>query len=221
MTSASALHFRSGARVAALKLAGAAALALLLGACASKGTPTSYYDFGPLPQQAATSANPATPAANRLGAIIVADVSGPAALDSERMHYRLLYADARQARPYAYNQWTATPLQLLTQRIKGRLAQSGVKVLSATDSASSGTLLRMEVDDFTQNFDSATRSSGHVSLRASVFRNHRLVDQKTFSGSSPAASADAAGGAQALADATDALAADVLAWLTALPPQKE
>ena len=197
-------------------MAAAATLALTLGACASKGTPTAQYDFGPL-----TAAAPAPASVAQIGALIVADVSGPAALDTERMQYRLLYADARQSRPYAYNQWTSTPLQLLTQRMKARIAQAGVKVLSSTDAAASATLLRMEVDDFTQNFDSATSSSGQISLRASVFRNHRLVDQKTFSRSSPAASADAAGGARALADASDALAADVLAWLAALPLQKE
>jgi cholesterol transport system auxiliary component len=190
------------------------AMALALGACASKGVPTSQYDFGPLP--AATAA--AAPASASIGAIIVADVTGPAALESERMHYRLLYADARQSRPFAYNQWTSTPVQLLTQRMKARLAQAGVKVLSTTDAAASATVLRMEVEDFAQNFDTATSSTGVLRLRASVFRNHRLVDQKTFSSSVPAPSADAAGGARALADASDAVAADLLTWLAALPP---
>jgi cholesterol transport system auxiliary component len=57
-----------------------------------------------------------------------------------------------------------------------------VKVLSTTDAAASTTVLRMEVEDFAQNFDSATSSKG-VLVRASVFRNHRLVEQKTFSSS--------------------------------------
>jgi len=193
-----------------------AAMALLLGACASKGPSTSQYDFGPLPAAAQASPQNVAPVS-----IIIADITGPASLDAERMHYRLLYADARQSRPYAYNQWTSTPLQLLTQRMKARIAQAGVKVLSTTDAAASVNLLRMEVEDFTQNFDTATSSSGVVRLRASVFRAHKLVDQKTFSRSAPAPSADAAGGARALADASDAVAADVLAWLAALPPSKE
>ena len=188
-----------------------AALAVLLGACASKGPTPAHFDFGPLPQQAAATAT--------VGPLIVADVSGPASLDTERMQYRLLYADARQSRPYAYNQWTATPLQLMTQRLKARIAQSGVKVLSTTDAATGATLLRTELDDFAQNFDTATASHGTISLRASVFRAHKLVDQKTFSRSVPAPSADAAGGARALADAADALSADVLAWLATLPAQ--
>ena len=189
-----------------------AALAVLLGACASKGPTPAHFDFGPLPQQVTT-------ATSSVGPLIVADVSGPASLDTERMQYRLLYADARQSRPYAYNQWTATPLQLMTQRLKARIAQSGVKVLSTTDAATGAMLLRTELDDFAQNFDTATASHGTISLRASVFRAHKLVDQKTFSRSAPAPSADAAGGARALADAADALSADVLAWLATLPAQ--
>lgn len=198
--------FRNGIMLVAATLA--------LGACASKGQPTVQYDFGP-------SAIPSAPAsASNIGAIIVADVTGPAALDGERMHYRLLYADARQSRPYAYNQWTATPLQLLTQRMKTNLSHGGVQVLSTTDAAASPTVLRMEVEDFAQNFDTATSSQGVLRMRASVFRNHRLVEQKTFSSIKPAPSGDAAGGARALADATDALAADLLTWLAALPPSK-
>ncbi|WP_308495443.1 ABC-type transport auxiliary lipoprotein family protein [Duganella flavida] len=192
-----------------------AAMALALGACASKGQTTANYDFGPLP---ATATAPSS--ASKIGAIIVADVSGPAALDTERMHYRLLYADARQQRPYAYNQWASTPAQLLTQRMRARFAQAGMKVLSTTDAAASTTVLRMEVEDFAQNFDTATSSQGVLSLRASVFRNHQLVDQKTFSSSIAAPSADAAGGARALAEASDAVAAEMLNWLAALPPSK-
>jgi cholesterol transport system auxiliary component len=197
----------------------ALAAALLLSACAGSASrsTTTLYDFGPLPQAAAPGAQAGAGA--QLPALIVADVDGPPALDSERMQYRLLYADARQARPYAYNQWTSTPPQLLTQRIKARLAQAGVKVLTSTDVGSGAPMLRLELDDFAQNFASATQSSGDLAVRASLFRNHRLVDQRTFRRSSPAPSADAAGGARALADASDALAADLLAWLATLTPQ--
>jgi len=190
-----------------------AALAVLLGACASKGPTQAHFDFGPLPQPAAVTAGSIAP-------IIVADMTGPASLDSERMHYRLLYADARQQRPYAYNQWTATPLQLMTQRLKARIAQSGVKVLSTTDAAAGAMLLRTELDDFAHNFDSATASNGTITLRASVFSSHKLVDQKSFTRSVAAPTADAAGGARALADAADALSGDVLAWLATLPAPK-
>jgi cholesterol transport system auxiliary component len=191
-----------------------AIIALLsLAACASKAPAPAVYDLGPLPPM------PAPAQAVAMPALVVADVSGPASLDSNRMVYRLLYADAQQARPYAHNNWSVTPLQLLSQRLKGRIAQSGVKVLSTTDAAVGLPLLRLEADDFSQHFDNATHSTGQVSLRASLFRNHKLVDQRTFTRSTEAPSADAAGGARALAASTDAIAADIVAWLAALPQQ--
>jgi cholesterol transport system auxiliary component len=152
-----------------------------------------------------------------MASIVVADVSGPASLDTQRMFYRLLYADARQSRPYAYNTWAVTPLQLMSQRLKARIAQAGVKVVSTTDAAGGLPLLRLEADEFSQNFDSATQSSASVTMRASVFRNHKLVDQRTFNRTARAPSADAAGGASALAESTDGVAADILAWLATMP----
>ena len=194
------------------------AAALLLGGCASRGPLPTYYDFGPPASPVAVATQAATPA---LPVLVVADANGPSWLDNQRMYYRLLYADAQQSRPYAYNRWNTPPLQLLSQRLKTRVAQSGVKVLSTTDAAAGMPLLRIDVDDFSQAFDTQTQSSGHVSLRASLFRGHRLIDQKTFSRSGPAGSADAQGGAQALAAASDAIAADLLAWLGTLNLQKE
>ena len=193
----------------------ALAAVFLLGGCASRGPLPTFYDFGP----------PAAPVAQMTSAplpvLVIADANGPSWLDTQRMYYRLLYADAQQSRPYAYNRWNTPPLQLLSQRLKTRVAQSGVKVLSTTDAAAGMPLLRIDVDDFSQNFDTQTQSSGHVSLRASLFRGHRLIDQKTFSRSGPAGSADAQGGAQALAAASDAIAADLLAWLGTLNLPKE
>jgi cholesterol transport system auxiliary component len=137
------------------------------------------------------------------------------------MFYRLDYADAMQARSYANSRWSANPLQLVTQRFKARIAQAGVKVLSVTDAALGVPILRIDVDDFIHAFDSTTRSSGQLVLRASLFQGHTLVDQKSFSHSTPAPTADAAGGARALAASTDAVAADIVAWLATLELRKQ
>lgn len=201
---------RTGAGVVTL------AAALLLGGCASRGPLPTYYDFGPPASPVAVQA--ATPA---LPVLVIADANGPSWLDNQRMYYRLLYADAQQSRPYAYNRWNTPPLQLLSQRLKTRIAQGGIKVLATTDAAAGIPLLRIDVDDFSQNFDTEKQSSGQVTLRASLFRGHVLVDQKTFSRNSRAGSADAQGGAQALASASDAIAADLLAWLGTLTIPKE
>jgi len=200
----------------------AAALALTISGCASqKGQPTTQFDFGPAaPATAQASAPaalaPAGLASGPLGPVVVTDVTGSSALDNERMFYRLSYADPLQARTYANSRWTANPLQLLTQRFKTRLAQAGARVLSETDASIGIPLLRIDVDEFIQDFGGTSRSTGVVAVRASIFQGHTLVDQRSFRQSVAAPSADAAGGARALAASTDAIAADVVAWLGTL-----
>ena len=196
-------------------LLAAACAVLLLAGCASEKTPSNTtFDFGP-------ALAPAGPAAATGMALVVTDATGSAALDNERMSYRLNYADPLQARSYAHSRWSATPLQMVTQRLKSRIAQTGTKVLSATDASDGVAILRTEVDDFTHSFDGPAQSYGQLVLRASLFQGHKLIDQKTFSRKSGAASADAAGGARALAAATDAVAADIAAWVATLPLPKK
>jgi cholesterol transport system auxiliary component len=195
-----------------LRFIAAAALALILSGCASqKAQPTTQFDFGP-----AAPAPTQTQTRDPLGSVVVTDVTGSSALDNERMFYRLSYADPLQARTYANSRWTANPLQLLTQRFKTRLAQTGARVLSETDAASGIPLLRIDVDEFIQDFGGVSQSTGVVAVRASVFQGHTLVDQKSFRQAAAAPSADAAGGARALAASTDAVAADIVAWLGTL-----
>ena len=189
--------------------------ALLSGCSTGGGAPkNTLFDFGPAAMHAA-------PAAAPIGAVVVTDVTGSAAFDNERMYYRLNYADALQSRAYTNSRWGATPLQLITQRLKSRIAQTGAKVLTPTDASDGVWILRSEIDDFTHSFDSTTQSYGQLVLRASLFNQHKLIDQKTFSRQIPAASNDAAGGARALAAATDAVAADINAWLATLPKPKQ
>ncbi len=191
-----------------------AATALLAGCASQHAVSNTQYDFGPaLAGQA--------PASAPMPALVVTDVSGSAMLDSQSMVYRLNYADPLQARAYASNRWASAPLQLLTQRLRSRFAQAGVKVLASTDASLGVPLMRIEADEFTHSFDSPSKSSGLVILRVSLFQGHQLLDQRSFSANVAATSADAAGGARALAASSDAIAADILAWLATMPARKE
>lgn len=185
---------------------------MLLSGCASNGKPVNntVFDFGPATPVAAA------PARGAISAVVVADLTGTAALDSERMYYRLNYADPLEARTYAHSRWSATPLQLLTQRFKVRLTQAGIGVLSSTDAADGLPILRIEIDEFNHTFDSVADSHGEVTVRASLFQSHRLLAQRAFTRRTPA-QASAAGGALALATSSDALVADIAAWLAAVP----
>ena len=193
-----------------------AAAVQLAGCASSKGTPNTTYDFGPARAPATATAAPAMPS-GFLDSLVVTDVTGSTSYDSERIFYRLNYADPLQARSYANSRWAATPLQMVTQRFKTRLAQTGVKVLSTTDATTDVAILRVDVDDFIHTFTGVTQSEGEVAVRASLFQGHKLVDQKSFRRTTPAATADAAGGATALAASTDKVAADIVAWLATLP----
>ena len=191
----------------ALAIGGAA---LLAGCAAGAKGPSAYatYDFVSAAAPIAGSG-----AAAALPALVLVEVTANPAFDNERMAYRLNYADPLQAHAYANSRWSATPPQMLTQRFRARVAQAGIKVLSATDASNGVPLLRIELDDFTHGFDSATSSYAQLVLRASLFQGHALVDQRTFLRKLGATSADAAGGARALALAADAVAADMVAWL--------
>ena len=198
----------------------AALLALACAGCASnKDTAaTQHFDFGPLgaPAGAAVSTTAQPP----LAAIIVMDATGSPTFENERMVYRLNYSDPLQARTYANSRWSANPLLLVTQRIKARLAQAGVKVLSATDTSPNVPTLRIEIDEFSHAFASTSASEGRLMLRASLFSGHALFDQRTFTRATPASSADAAGGAHALAASTDGVAADIIAWVAGFDNRK-
>lgn len=191
-----------------LRLLIALSLSALLAACATHDkTADTLFDLGPsTPRAAAQSGDP-------LPALVVTDATGSAALESERMFYRLNYADPMQARAYANSRWSTNPLEMVTQRLKTRLAQAGTKVLEPTDAAANVPILRVQVDDFMHAFSSASQSTGLVVVRASLFRGHALVDQQTFTRATPAPSADASGGARALAASIDAVADDITAWL--------
>lgn len=185
----------------------------LIGAGASKTDSLSLYDLGPLPAAASNNAAPL--------ALSIAEVNTPSWLDSPMMYYRLIYTNEQQPRAYAGSRWAMPPGQLLSQRLKARLAQAGGVAVAASDGAANLPLLRIDADDFTQSFDSPTQSKGHLALRASLFDGRKLVAQKTFVQQAPALSADAAGGAKALANATDAAIADMMRWLTATATKKD
>lgn len=183
---------------------------LLAGCAVVRSDAPSLYDFGPIRVQSDTTGRPSLPP------IGIAEIHVPAWLDSTMIFFRLNYANNQQPRAYAQARWTMTPAQLLLQHIKSRIALAGGIALNAADVAGAP-MLRIEADDFTQNFATPGQSSAQVSLRASVFRGRMVLAQKTFNRQAPAPSADAAGGASALAAASDAAVSDVIAWLATLP----
>ena len=180
------------------------AFSVLTAGCA--GTPAAIsdirYDFGP--------PNPAASAGTQ-PAVKVLDVSAPDTLESDKLIYRLSYADAQQIASYANSHWTMAPSQLLTQRLRGALTSRGT-VLTGADGVRAP-VLKVDLSEFEQVFDSRSESHGAVTARATLVQNGKVLGQRTFIARAPSSSADAAGGAQALAAASDDLVAQISAWL--------
>lgn len=201
--------------------AGAAALfglmALGLVACSSlQPKPrATVYDFGP----GATATAPSTRMAP-LPALVLADVEASTAFDTAAVLYRLGYSDAQQLRPYALARWSMAPGQLLRQRLREHLGQSRPVLNAAQGVVVAGKpamILHLDLDEFSQLFETADRSSGLVRLRATLGRGtkgvERLLAQRSFIVQRPAPSADATGGVRALTEATDAVIVEIEQWL--------
>ena len=191
-----------------LRAAGLSAAALVLAACSALPTPPvqpTRYDLGvtdtTVPAATAAAPSVAPPP------LVLAEVQTPAGSDnSTAMLYRLSYADNQE------------------QRLRTRLALER-PVLSEKDNLSPGPndsralgLLRLEIVEFSQVFDSASSSQGVVRVRASLIGQDRrggnvLLGQKLFSAQTPAATGDAAGGARAMASSVDQLTIDLSNWL--------
>ena len=152
--------------------------------------------------------------------------------------YRLAYTDARQLRPYQMARWAMPPAQLVQQALRNELGERRA-VLSADDALAAAregtgsnsnssaaavagagslpTVLRVELEEFSQVFSSASASAGLVRLRATLVEptadGEKLLGQRLFTAQVPAPSADASGGTRALADATAQVAQGVSQWI--------
>lgn len=204
-----------------LKMSSLPVLWALLGTVALTGCSTfappppraTIYDFGPPPTVSATAL------ASAGTALALGDVDAPSALDNLAVLYRLGYADAQQPRPYAQARWSMAPAQLVRQRLRDQLSQTR-PVLNPGEATAQRTL-RVELEEFSQWFDSPTASSGRVRLRATLLETtssgEKLLAQRNIATQRPAPSADAAGGVRALTAASDAAIAELDQWLVAQP----
>lgn len=197
-------------------------LAVLLAGCSAlpdKPTRPAQYDFGPGPVADVPMDRRAPLAPLALDEV---EASGPLEAGTAVL-YRLGYADAQQLRPYAQARWSMPPAQLVRQRLREQLGQRRT-VVSAGEGAAmlrndgrQPLVLRVELLEFSQLFTAPAQSAGLVRLRATVVDNlpagEQVLAQRQVVVQRPAPTADAAGGVRALAEATDAAAAELSQWL--------
>lgn len=208
---------------------------LALTACAvprPSSTPV-VYDFGPGTLQTA----PNTPVAN-LPPLEFGTPQTSSALNSTAVTYRLAYADAQQLKPYALARWSMPPAQLIGQRLRTQLGlrravvspgditpspQPKPTTAAATPMATPATAaeplpnLHLELDEFSQLFETPDKSSGVLRLRATVTQRGTtgdvLLAQRSFVAQQAAPTADAGGGVRALKAATDQAISEIEVWL--------
>ncbi|CAN5696539.1 ABC-type transport auxiliary lipoprotein family protein [soil metagenome] len=205
-------------------LLGATLIALVLvgcGALPDKPQRAALYEFGP-----GLNTSPAT-TSTAMPPISLPEIEANTRLDGTQLSYRLGYADANELKPYGQSRWSMAPAQLLRQRLREALSARRTVLgpeESATIARRDGKVpdtLRISLDEFSQYFESPASSVGLVRLRATLVQStaggDRVLGQRSFTAQRPAPTGDAAGGVKALAAASDAAIAEMVAWVDQLP----
>ncbi|MDD2987604.1 MAG: ABC-type transport auxiliary lipoprotein family protein [Zoogloea sp.] len=177
-----------------------------LGGCTALPPSTAgvaVHDFGPL--EAATLIPVGLPLRN------VEVVPAPW-LASNVMAYRLVYAQSTRRQAFKDSRWAAQPAQLVELVLK--------RALRAGDPATpaGGCRLRVDLDEFTQRFDSPQLSRGVIEARVTLLapRTEQPLAVRAFAVDHEAPTADAAGGVIALRAGALQLKSDIRSWLEGL-----
>ena len=128
------------------------------------------------------------------------------------MLYRLAYDQPEQLRTYTLARWAMPPAELFQQRLQNALA---AHYLVVHGPASSAKVLRVEVLEMSQVFQSPSQSSVGIHVRATFFDSNQMQakKQRTFLVHKQANSPDSGGGVKALRDGADTLISEILDWL--------
>ena len=177
--------------------------ALLLSACvggAGNSVPSVTYDFGlPVARLAVGGAWPG----------LSLEVRSPPWFDSTNVDYRLAYADPLTRRQYVGSRWAGAPAQLIAQRLRQQLG-----VVSATANSATDCLIRVELQEFSQVFDSAQSSRAVLQAGVSLINSkRRVIAERRFVIEKSAITQDARGGVAALVQAGTELGRQTAAWL--------
>lgn len=203
------------------------AAAVVMAGCSSLPSPPAralVYDFGP-----GLSQVPSPPVRAGRAPLALADLDAPGLVEgSNDVLYRLAYADAQQVRSYTLARWSQPPAQLVQQALRDALAERRA-VLPARDAVVQARrqgrlplVLRAELDEFSQVFESEQRSVALVRMRATLVEptstGELLRGQRLFVVQRPAPTPDAAGGTRALAEATAQVVAQIATWVDETTP---
>ncbi|MFA6179520.1 MAG: ABC-type transport auxiliary lipoprotein family protein [Candidatus Methylopumilus sp.] len=170
-------------------------------ACAGPGKTVqniAVYDFG-LPAQAGQ------PLAVK---VAVDEVTAADAVNHQQIRYRLNYDNPSRVYSYTESRWAATPAELLTGRLASLIQQ---------DAKPSACALKLKVEVFDHVFSSPAASAAVVQLSAVLWdkKARKVVATQAIAASEVAPTANARGGAKALAQASENALLKAVAWANA------
>src|SRR5450830_162116 len=186
----------------------------IISACAGNtALQRQQYDFGLSGLSDVQSNPPDKKSPAQRVQIILADIQVVPPLDSNAMWYRLQYENVQQLKTYAQARWSMPPAQLFAQRLKIKSLSGGVRLISSNDSISGIPVLHLEIDEFSQIFTSISDNHAQINVRATLSKGNMIISQRRFATAIPGKTADAAGGAYAMKEASDLLINDLEQWL--------
>lgn len=172
----------------------------LAAGCVSRpDDPVRTYDFG-----LAAAPEPAQ------FAIHVREIEAPDWLERPEMLYRLAYRDPRALEPYSLSRWAGTPASMLTLRLR--------QALGHVEARGARCLLAIDLEEFSQVFDSERSSRAVLHARASLREaaEPRRADSIVLRLERPAPTPNAAGGAAAFSALADELTSQLRTWIGSL-----
>lgn len=183
--------------------------ALLMTACSGgvrTSAPIAVYDFG-LPASASAS--------HAVWSKIAVEVKSPPWFESLPIDYRLAYDEPLKLREYSESRWAGAPADLLAQRLRQQLGLAAANGNTAVDC-----LLRIDLQEFSQVFDSEQTSRGVLRAQASLIGKRQVLAERPFGSEHAVATPNAQGGARALVAAATDLGRQLDVWLKDLEQDK-
>jgi cholesterol transport system auxiliary component len=172
-----------------------------------QSTTPAIYDFGPEREKRA---------GRELiqGVLLIPSVNAPTWLEGTGIVYRLLYEDGARPRVYSLSRWVAPPADMLTDRVRDRFADVARAVVTSGYGAREDYVLRVELDNFSQQFEAPDRSKVMLRARATLVSGSQrdLLDQREFNIERPA-EPNAAGAVQALGEGANAFIEELVNWV--------
>lgn len=146
----------------------------------------------------------------------LAPVSASPWLDTDAYQYHLLYQNPQMLLSYRDARWVGTPAAMIDARLLQQLQRSHAwkAVLSGQSSAAAQYVLQVQLTNFVVNFSAAQAGKALVAGTATLVNAHdyQVIAQQQFTESVALSTASAAGGASAMAKASNDFVNAVTDW---------